>query len=587
MAGPAVASRRRSGDTMAADSPTTSADLASDHPPATDGSPGLDRSATPAAPPRLSPPSASPFVTTPANPDTGARTAALEASSVCAACGYDTTGAASAASCPGCHAKRAAATPPQAAAQPPVASTSTWAPLRHKHYRSVWLGQFGSSVGGWMESVGVGWIVATTSEKPSVMLGLVAVAQLGPMMVLGIHGGIVADRADRKQLLLVTQGLMMVIAIALAVVSALSGARPSSWVLILLILLNGIAMAYNAPAWQVLTPRLVPREELTRAIYLNGLQFNLARAVGPALAGVLYYLVGPTYLFVINAVSFVGVLWAVSTTPGTPKPPPATVSIWAQLCEALRFVLHQKGPRSVFIGVVIFGMLAAPLMRLMPMFVTHVFTLTRDPNLASGAIDLNAAAHGAVHGAGNSWYYGLLLAAMGLGAVSGVFLKKLVPPWYPAHHFIPLSFLGGGLTIALFGATTNYYVALAAIFACGLFWLWAFNSGFAAIQMLVPDAMRGRVMALVNVAVFGSMAIGPLITGKLAEGLDTKHIHIEPGQGVQIGVATTGVLLSIASLIMLIWRTPEVDGLKPGDVGYDRKPGLLRGILATAHRPRA
>ena len=91
------------------------------------------------------------------------------------------------------------------------------------------------------------------------------------------------------------------------------------------------------------------------------------------------------------------------------------------------------------------------------------------------------------------------------------------------------------------------------------------DSAFAAIQMLVPDAMRGRVMAIVNVAVFGSMAISPVLTGFLAKGIHTRSINIDPGEGVQIGVGTLGVILTLAALVMLIWRTPEVDGLKPGD----------------------
>jgi MFS family permease len=520
--------------------------------PATDGSPGIDLPAVPAD----------------FSPGASAATA-LEASIVCGACGYDLTGS-STALCPECGTDQRLLS----------SSPSTWAPLRRLHYRNVWLGQFGSSIGGWMESVGVAWIITTTTENPAVMLGYLAIAQLGPMMVLGIHGGIVADRVDRKKLLLVTQALMMLIAAALAAVSFFSAAAPHAGVLVLLVFLNGVAMAYNAPAWQVLTPRLVPREELTRAIYLNGMQFNLARAVGPAIAGALYYFYGPTVLFVVNMVSFIGVLLAVASTPKTPKPPAPTASAWQQLSEAFDFVIHQRGPRAAFLAIVVFGLLAAPLMRLMPMFVTHVFTLTKQPELAAAGATLLD------HQSERTWAYGLMLAAMGVGAVLGVFIKRIVPPWYPAHHFIPLSILGGGLSIALFAATANYYIALVALLLCGVFWLWSFNSAFAAIQMLVPDAMRGRVMALVNVACFGSMAIGPMLTGSLGNGIHTKNIHIDPGEGIQIGVGVTGVALVLAALVMLIWRTPEVDGLKPGDVGYDRRPGLLRGILATAHRPQ-
>jgi MFS family permease len=452
---------------------------------------------------------------------------------------------------------------------PSESGQRNWGVLRHKHYRNVWFGQFGSSIGGWMESVGVGWIINTTAQDPAVMLGYLAVAQLGPMMVLGVPGGILADRVNRKALLLVTQFLMMLIAAGLAIASYVSHAKPHLGVMITLVLANGVAMAFNAPAWQVLTPRLVPREELTSAIFLNGLQFNLARVIGPALAGLLYGLFGPTILFVINTASFVGVLAAVASTPNTPTPARPSVGVLHQTREALGFMLGERGPRAVFIAIVIFGLLAAPLMRLLPMFVTHVFTNT---------IPLPQDTQ--------TWYYGGLLAVMGVGAVTGVGLMRFVPKWYPKHHFIPVGILGGGLCIALFSATKNYWVACAFLCLGGVFWLWSFNSCFAAIQILVPDAMRGRVMAILNVAVFGSMALGPLLTGKLGSGLNAGSMHISAGQGLQIGVGSTGMALAIAALVMLIWRTPEVDGLKPGDVGYDRTPGLIRGFTASVHRPR-
>jgi MFS family permease len=455
-----------------------------------------------------------------------------------------------------------------------------WGVLRHKHYRNVWFGQFGSSLGGWMESVGVGWIINTTAADPAVMLGYLGVAQLGPMMFLGIPGGILADRVNRKMLLLVTQFAMMLIAAGLAIASYVSHSHPHVGVMIALVLANGIAMAFNAPAWQVLTPRLVPREELTDAIFLNGLQFNLARAIGPAIAGGLYALFGPTVLFVINTISFVGVMVAVSSTPNTPTPKAPNTSVLHQFREAQQFVLRERGPRAVLIAIVIFGLLAAPLMRLMPMFVTHVFTQTKltPEQLAAGA--------GAAQSGEKSGYYGFLLAMMGMGAVTGVGLARLVPKWYPKHHMIPVSGLGGGLFITLFAATTNYWVGCVALFFAGIFWLWSFNSAFAAMQILVRDDMRGRVMAIVNVAVFGSMGLGPFLTGKLGSSLNSTSGSIDAGRGIQIGVAATGAALVVAALVMLVWRTPEVDGLKPGDVGYDRRPGLLNGFTAAVHRPK-
>ena len=177
--------------------------------------------------------------------------------------------------------------------------------LRHVAFRRLWFGAMISSIGTWMEGLGVQWLMAEQTGS-TVMLGWLAVAQLGPMLVLGIFGGLATDRLDRRALLLVTQAVMMAIAAGLAVASATGYATPP--VLLALGLLNGVAMAFNAPVWQVQSPRLVPREELHRAIALQGMQFNLARLFGAALAGALLASTSATVLFALNAVSFVAVM---------------------------------------------------------------------------------------------------------------------------------------------------------------------------------------------------------------------------------------------------------------------------------------
>jgi MFS family permease len=442
-----------------------------------------------------------------------------------------------------------------------------WGVLRHKHYRNVWFGQFGSSMGSWLEHVGVSWIINIHSKDPALALSYLSVVAMGPMLLLGIPGGLLADRVNRKKLLLVTQLAMMLIAGGLTLTSYLGGDEPSVPLMLLLIGLNGVTIPFNAPAWQVLTPRLVPKEELTSAIFLNGLQFNLARVLGPALGGLILGWKGPTVLFVINTISFVGVMIAVSTTPDTPAPK-TEKTVWHQIVEAFKFMLHEAGPRAVLIAIVFFGLLAAPLVRFLPMFVTQVFSHT---------IPLDKPHQ-------ERWY-GVLLAMMGIGAVAGVGLVRLVPKWYPKHHLIPVSILGSGIGITLFASSTNVYLACAALVVSGVFWLWTFNTGFAAIQILVPDSMRGRAMAVLNVATFGSMALGPFVTGNLGSNLNSASGSISAGQGIQIGVAATGVALAVAAIFMLIWRTPEVDGLKPTDPSYDKTRSLMRGFTASVHRP--
>jgi predicted MFS family arabinose efflux permease len=327
------------------------------------------------------------------------------------------------------------------------------------------------------------------------------------------------------------------------------------------------------PAWQVLTPRLVPREELANAIALNGLQFNLARAIGPALGGVLMASTSATTLFAVNALSFLGVIVAVSRTPPTPRPAAHAAddggwlaAAWRQTGEAFRFVFRSRGPLCVFLGLVVFSTLAGgTVLRMLPLFVSEVY---------------------GIQGQRGEAMYGVLLALMGLGAVGGALGLRFVPNWYPRHHFIPMAITGGGLSIVLFSTLTSLPLACAAMLIVGVFWIWAFNSSIAAMQLLVHDSMRGRVMAVMNMVVFGAAPLGTLGAAYLGEAIAGRRADGDPtGLAVQVGVGGLAAVLALAGPVMLTWRTPEVDGIQPGQPGYDRTPGLWRGITAAAHRP--
>jgi MFS family permease len=448
----------------------------------------------------------------------------------------------------------------------PARAESRWGVLRHRHYRNVWLGAFTSNVGGWMEATGIQWVMTTETLRedwksrglPSavVMLSYLAVAQMAPMLLLSLPGGLVADRIDRKKLLLVTQLILMSTAAALTTLSFLKLLSP--WSLMAIAAINGITMAFNIPAWQVLTPRLVPREDLTKAITLNGIAFNLARVVGPALGGVLMGWRGPSVLFFCNSMSFLAVIVAVIGTPPAPAPAKDGTNAWERTREAASFVFHNRGPFLVFLAMVLFSMLATPLMRMLPVFVAEVYHAEEK-------------------------MFGTMLSLMGLGAVIGGFSVKLVPSWYPKHHFIPLSVFFGGVAVAGWAVISNVWLAGAAIFVCGVFWMWAFNTTAAAIQLLVDDRMRGRVLSVCNTAVFGAMPLGAYAAAHIGQALAPGSSE---GLAAQRGVAVMGAALAVIGLVMLIWRTPEIDDLKPGDPGYDRKPGLIRGITGSAHKPR-
>lgn len=472
--------------------------------------------------------------------------------------------------------------------------------LRHKHFRVMWIAAFGSYVGNWFEFVAIGWLLAQETKSEDWM-AFRAAAQLCPTLVLGMWAGLIADSVNRRTLLIVTQVAMMVIALAMAAAAWFDLAN--RWVLVSLALAQGIAIAFNMPAWQVLTPRLVPRSELTAAITLSGISFNAARVVGPAIAGAIMRAFqnappatlaagtaaviltaegaipsqgsahGAGVLLLFNALTFIGVMAAVFTTPDAPAPPDMRgawrrpIVIWTRSKEAIRWVWSNKGARAVFWAIVFFALLATPVLQLLPLMVSEVYHAREDS-------------------------YGLLLAMMGLGAVAAGLAMKHVPRWYPMHHFIPLSITLGGLTILLFTLAPSLPWAMFAMPFVGIFWMWGFNSTGAAMQHLVSDEMRGRVSAVTNTIAMGLMPLGTVIASQAGRAAESTLHNINPkwvdsGTRPQLGLAATSLILIAAGLFMLIWRTPEIDGLKPGDPKYDRKPGLWRGITANAHRRRS
>lgn len=454
-----------------------------------------------------------------------------------------------------------------------------WGVLRHRHFRNVWIGSFGASLGSWMEHVGIRWYMTemTTAKDwqgpdANAMLSYLTTASLIPTLLLGMIAGLVTDRVNRKTMLLVSRSLMMMIALGLVAISALD--MVGTKVLLVLSVLQGVAIAFDVPAYQVLTPRLVPRNELTEAIHLNGVQFNMARVIGPAFAGAILAWTSTTSLFVINAVSFVGVLLSVWGTPDAPAPVRKLSDrsllgqAWHDVGEALSFVFHRRGPRATFLALVVFAIFATPLMQLLPVFVHQVYGQQEKT-------------------------FGIMLGVMGAGAVAGGMLVRRIPKWYPMHHFIPVSVLLGGMTILAFAIMPSVIPASIFLFFVGIFWVWAFNSTNAAMQLLVDDSMRGRVLAVCNTAALGFMPLGTIAASFGGDWLVGLYAHwhgdqfdhdTRVGLAAQAGVAACAVVLIVAGITMLLRRTPEVDGPVP-EGGAVRERGLLSGLTAREHRP--
>lgn len=441
---------------------------------------------------------------------------------------------------------------------------SPWRVFKHKYYRRVLLAQAVSNIGTWTEMFAIQMFVAKATGRldDQSVLGM---AQLLPIMCLGFVGGLTADRVNRRTLLVVTQVLAGLVAMGVAAVSMMEFADPRTAVRWLFALgaLNGCIMAFNFPAWQVLTPRLVPKGDLTSAITVNGIQFNMARVLGPIIAGLVLASWGPPPLLWFNAVTFLLMGAVVWTTPDAPAPARTGEPIRRQVREAVAFLFTRRGPRAVFIAQVLLSLLAAPLVRLLSNFVIDVY------KTASSAEEKTA-----------SW----LLALQGVGAVAGGLALRYVPSWYPKHHFIPLAVTGLGVTICAFALTTSAWAGFIAMLACGWFWIWAFNQSWAAIQVLVPDRLRGRALSLTNVASFGATALGVVIAGYFGEFLKAER-WLDAQRATQASVLVLSVPLLLAGVWMLIHRVPEVDEMERMPKGSVRKYNLLHAVVAREHWP--
>lgn len=376
---------------------------------------------------------------------------------------------------------------------PPRRAPRVFAALRYRNYRLYWFGQIVSLVGTWMQSVSLPWLVLLLGGSP-ILLGVVLALQFAPSMVLAPLGGVLADRVDKRRLLMVTQSFAMLQATIFFVLTALGTIQ--IWQVMLLALGLGIVNAVDMPVRQSFAAELVPREDLINAIALNSASFNLARVLGPAVAGVTLALFGPAFNFAINAVSYLAVLLALARMDASailrPVRPERFASVRSSLAEGIRYAVRTPTvlwPLVLLGGMSTFGM---NFQTLIPIFA--VFTL-----------------HLGADG------YGLLFAAMGLGSLIGSMSLAFVGGGRPLLRLI----LGGGLSFVVFEIALSFsrspYAVYPSIALLGLSSMLMVNTINVIVQHSVPNELRGRVMALYVTVFAGTAPIGGVFAGGVAQ----------------------------------------------------------------------
>ncbi|PMP94938.1 MAG: MFS transporter [Candidatus Aminicenantes bacterium] len=371
----------------------------------------------------------------------------------------------------------------------------TFHSLKYPNYRLWFWGQMTSVFGSWMQTTAQAFLIYEITHSPA-YLGYVGFAAGLPTWLFMLYGGVVADRFPRRQILIITQTSMMILAFILAGLSFLHLVEP--WQIILLAFGNGIATAFDAPARQAFVLEMVDQEALTNAIALNSAMFNTAQTLGPSAAGLIYAALGPAWSFTINGISFIAVIAALARMKLKPFSPLETAnSLVADLKEGVRYVLKHPVIRILVLTVGITTLFARSYMTLFPAWAVQI-----------------------LHG--NAVTNGWLQASSGLGALIGALFIASFSEHITRGKLLTLGTILYPISIILFALTKVVGLSIFLVLISGINLIMIFNLCNALVQMHTPENMRGRVMSIYSFVFFGLMPFAALWIGSAAHAFGEK-----------------------------------------------------------------
>ena len=364
------------------------------------------------------------------------------------------------------------------------------AALHYRDFRILWIGAFTSSIGTWMQRVTQSWLVLTIAGSSSAFfLGLDSFLGEAPILLFTLIGGVVADRRDRRQLLLTSQYVQMATAFTLAALVYWDVIH--IWHVLTLSVITGVAQAFGGPAYQSLVPSLIDRQHLPNAIALNSIQFNLARVIGPLIAGAALTAFGMAICFGLNGVSFLAVIVALLSLHVRHIPSPNRSPMYQELRGGLSYVRHQPGLSGLTLLAFATTFLGTPILTFLPLFAQDVF------------------------GGGVSQYT-QLMACAGAGAVTGALVVAWLGKFKGMGRTLLILQLVFGALVMLFAVTRVIWINAVLLFGTGACMVMVFAVLASLVQLIVPDEMRGRVMSIYMVAFRGGMPLGSLVAGYVA-----------------------------------------------------------------------
>jgi len=365
-------------------------------------------------------------------------------------------------------------------------SLTPWAPLGEPLFRSLWIASVISYTGTWMQNVGAGWLMTQMTMSP-LMVSLVQAAAAVPVFLVILPAGALADLVDRRRFLLITQGWMVLASATLGIMTLTSCVKP--WVLLLFTFLLGLGAVMNDPAWQSITPELVSREQHTSAVALNSAGFNVARAVGPALGGLVVAAVGSGSTFLLNALSFFGVILFLYRWKRPHQPPASAQRVWSAMGEGFQYVKESDLAKCVLLRTGTFSVAAVAMLALLPIIAR--------PYGARG--------------------YGMLLGGFGMGALLGAVVLPRVREKLSVDGLVGLAILlFAGMTFAA-GRVESFALLCAVMLVAGGAWIGILACLNVAAQTMCPSRLRARALSYYLLVLQGGMAIGATLWGAVAD----------------------------------------------------------------------
>ncbi|MBV2143039.1 MFS transporter [Falsochrobactrum sp. TDYN1] len=413
---------------------------------------------------------------------------------------------------------------------------SALAPFQNRIFRGLWSATLFSNLGGLVQTVGAGWMMATIAHSDD-MVALVQASTTLPVMIFSVAAGALADNFDRRRIMLTAQILLLFISFALAAFAYLGMLTP--WMLLSFTFLIGCGGALHNPSWQASMGDIVPRADLPAAVALNSMSFNLMRSIGPAIGGLIVAVAGAAFAFLFNAFSYCALIIALwRWKPQTVKSDLPRETFGSAMVAGLRYASMSPNLLKVMFRSFLFGLSAVVILALLPL-------------VARDLVE------------GTALTYGIMLGFFGLGAIGGALSSAHLRELLGNEWLVRGAFVAFAISCALLAVSRSIWLGCLFLLPAGLSWVLALSLFNVTVQLSTPRWVVGRALALYQTATFGGMAAGSWLWGSIAEDF-----------GVPIALMAAAAVLLFGALIGILLPQPEFESLNLDPLNHFSEPKL-------------